>query len=89
MDYKDIELNDGGVIEAPDEAGTIRRRDQFGNLEDWVHVGDVDYDRLAQYFLGYEGHEEEEEMAEENIPDRDAFFSGDPEYKGHEGQPIA
>ena len=61
MNFSDIELSDGGVIEAPDETGTIRRRDQFGNTVDVATPEETDYARLAQYFLGYVPPTEAEE----------------------------
>jgi len=58
--YKDIELADGGVIEAPDSDGTIRRRDIHGNTEDVRRPEDADYAGLAQYFDGYQPPSDED-----------------------------
>lgn len=37
---EDIELSDGGVIEAPDDDGTVRRRDVHGNCEEVRKYGE-------------------------------------------------
>jgi len=46
----DIELSDGGVIEAPEDNGTIRRRDVHGNLMDVRSIGDEGWDEWAHLF---------------------------------------
>lgn len=52
FDVDGYQLSDGGVIEWPDDDGTLRRRDQFGNLEEVRTPDDANHGEWLRLFRG-------------------------------------
>jgi hypothetical protein len=48
---EEIELADGGCLEAPDKNGRIRRRDKDGNCEDYRDPSDDNYNEWFELFV--------------------------------------
>ena len=61
MSDKEVEFSDGGCIEAPDDDGTIRRRDAHGNCEEIQRIGDEGWAHWAGMFGKTEKDFEEED----------------------------
>ncbi len=63
----DHELSDGGVIEVPDNDGTIRRRDVHGNCEEVRTIDDDDWSEWAQLFGMTKKNFEGEAYSDEHV----------------------
>lgn len=74
-----IELSDGGVIEPPDDDGTIRYRDSHGNCEDVRRPGEAGWQEWADLFG----------VQESDFPRDDFESSHDEDCAGRYGGPCS
>jgi len=61
----EIELADFGCLEAPDDDGTIRRRDGDGNCEEVRNIGDSNWAEWAELFNKTEADFQKEDKDED------------------------
>lgn len=87
----DLKLNDGGVIEAPDKDGTIRRFDIYGNVEEVRTIDEENWQEWANLFKAHKATYSD--WIVDNCPDAQGFWTirlDDATLNGNtDSQPVA